>query len=135
MKTFLKVLYCLIGVLTLALICYGFVKAPLNNGNVVVAIKHINLATDKEYVENPYQARVTTYQNDKMLKIKLSETSDFPERQYTFKRTLVKDNKVSGRFYHSVDFDKDGVCAIYTEMFIMIIYDDDNFETHVILIY
>ena len=43
--------------------------------------------------------------------------------------------RINGRFYHSVDFDKDGVCAIYTEMFIMIIYDDDNFETHVILIY
>lgn len=135
MKTFLNVLYCLIGVLTLTLICYGFVKAPLNNGNIVVAVKHINLATEKEYAEDPYQARVTTYQNDKILKIKLSETSDFPERQYTFKRTSIKDNKVDGRFYRSVDFDKDGVCAIYTEMFIMIIYDDDNFETHVILIY
>ena len=135
MKAFLKVLYCLIGVLTLTLICYGFVKAPLNNGNVVVAIKHINLATEEEYAEDPYQARVATYLNDKVLKIKLSETSDFPERLYTFKRTAVKDTQVSGRFYRSVDFEKDGVCAIYTEMFIMIIYDDDNFETHIILIY
>lgn len=125
-----------VGVIVLALYAYGETITPFNNGDRFVSIIHINLATDEEYVEDVDNSHVYCFSDGKKIVVKLAKTKDFPERKFVLKRTRFKDPRFSGRIYKSSGKkDEDIVYAFYTEMCLILLFDDDNYETHMITIY
>lgn len=137
MKRGYKFAIASIGVIffLMTFLVYGETITPFNNGDRFTSIIHINLSTDEEYVEDVDESRVYCFSDGRKIVVKLAKTNDFPERKFVLKRTRFKDPRFSGRIYKSSDKKEDAVYAFYTEMCLVLLFDDDNYETHMITIY